>query len=80
MGEGLASAIEAALRSSTPVEQLRRVARDRLVEGHEHDALYGEMERFVLAELRPANREADEDIVFDVMDCLIGWCGPDATV
>jgi hypothetical protein len=29
-------------------------------------------------QLREAGREADEDVLMDVMDCLVGWCGPAA--
>ena len=29
-------------------------------------------------QLRLAGREADEEVVMDVMDCMVGWCGPDA--
>ena len=26
--------------------------------------------------LREADREAEEDVVMNVMDCLVGWCSP----
>jgi hypothetical protein len=35
------------------------------------DALEG-----VRADLRSQGREADEDMVMEVMDCLVGWCSP----
>lgn len=26
--------------------------------------------------LRNENRDADEDLIMDAMDCIVGWCGP----
>ena len=65
-----------ALRSANPTGQLRELVRGLLAAGHERDALYAEMQRYVIDELRAANRDEDEDVVLDVMDNLIGWCGP----
>jgi hypothetical protein len=28
-------------------------------------------------QLRSVDREADEDAVMDVLDCLMGWCHPE---
>jgi hypothetical protein len=47
--------------------------------GVSHDALYKEL--LALADrLRDEDREADEDRILDVMDCLVGWCGPQASL
>jgi hypothetical protein len=29
-------------------------------------------------EFRESDREIEEDIVMDVMDCIVGWCSPQA--
>ena len=68
--------LDESLRSADPIGQLRELLRGLLAAGHDRDALYAEMQRYVVAELRTADREADEDIVLDVMDCLVGWCAP----
>ena len=65
-----------ALRSADPIGQLYEHVRGLLASGHERDALYAEMQRYVVDELRAANRDEDEDVVLDVMDYLVGWCGP----
>lgn len=65
-----------ALRSTEPFEQLREIVRNLLAQGHERDTLYAELEQYVLNELRPAARDGDEDVVFDVLDQLVGWCSP----
>jgi hypothetical protein len=60
-----------------PFGQLREVVRGLLVAGHEREALLNELQAYVVDELRPDGRDEDEDVILDVMDCLVGWCGPD---
>jgi hypothetical protein len=66
-----------ALHAADPFGRLREVVRGLLVAGHERAVLYNELQCYVVDELRPDGRDEDEDVVLDVMDCLVGWCGPD---
>jgi hypothetical protein len=34
----------------------------------------------VRRQLREASRDLDEDVVMDVMDCLVGWCSPQVRI
>ena len=66
--------LDGALRSADPFGQLRELLRGLLAAGHDREALYAEMQRYVVDELRVVGRDEDEDVVLDVMDCLVGWC------
>jgi hypothetical protein len=44
-------------------------------EGQEQEKIIAKFED-APAQLRQANRDSDEDIIMDVMDCLVGWCSP----
>ncbi len=66
--------IEQALRSSEPFHSLRSVAQQLFSQGKDSPAVLAVFER-ARQQLREAGREADEDAVMDVMDCLVGWCG-----
>ena len=70
----LENCFEEALRSSDPVEGLRSVALRLRAEGQEQENILAKFE--TPAHLREANRADDEDIIMDVMDCLVGWCSP----
>ncbi len=67
---------ERALRSSDPARQLRALALHLSAQGQDKETI---IERFEMTreELRQANREADEDSLMDVLDCLVGWCSPE---
>lgn len=67
--------IEAALRTSDRVRELRRLAQQLLDEGSTLEQLCHQFEH-LRQELRAAGREDDEDAVMDVMDFLGGWCSP----
>ena len=67
--------IERALRSARPYDELRAVASALLDEGDSDQQVYDLFET-VRARLRAESREADEDIIMEVMDCLVGWCSP----
>src|SRR5438132_13661773 len=71
----IADVIERALRSPEPFEELRTTAAALFAEGLTEKAVYDLFED-ARAQLRMAGREADEDIVMEVMDCLVGWCSP----
>jgi hypothetical protein len=66
---------EEALASSDPVERLRKAVAHELSVGTERDAVYQALDRLRL-DLRRGGRDAEEDIVMDVMDFLTGWCSP----
>ncbi|MGH2355982.1 MAG: hypothetical protein ACRDI2_16620 [Chloroflexota bacterium] len=73
------TAFEAALRSEEPLAQLREVVRRRLEQGHQRQAITQELEEFRRA-LQRMKRDADEDVVLDVMDFLADWCSPHVRV
>lgn len=67
---------EAALRADDPVDQLSTVVRRLLRNsGTGREALLGELES-LRAVLRAEGRDADEDLVLEVMDFLAGWASP----
>jgi hypothetical protein len=68
---------EAALRSAEPGRAMRSLVTELAAEGQGKDEIYAACERVALR-LREAGREADEELVLDVMDALEGWCHPDA--
>jgi hypothetical protein len=69
----------AALASDNRFGALYALTKSLVGEGHERQALVDEMERLREA-LHRENREDDEDVVLDVMDCLTGFCGPDMRI
>ena len=71
------NSIEQALRSDDPHQQLRSLAQRLFAQGQDTDSVLTLFET-ARAQLREADREADEDVLMDVMDCLVGWCGPAA--
>ena len=72
----LYEAFDEALHAGTPSAQLAAVIAELLAAGYARDTLYAALERFVVMDLRPSNRDRDEEIVFEVMDRLSGWCAP----
>jgi hypothetical protein len=69
----------AALVSENQFASLYALTKSLVGEGYERQALVDEMERLREA-LREDDRENDEDVVLDVMDCLTGFCGPDMRI
>jgi hypothetical protein len=67
-------AVEQALRSTDPFDHLRSLVQDRLSQGEDQASLLAQCDT-IRQRLRDSNREADEDALMDVMDCLVGWCG-----
>ena len=65
--------LEGALRDGT----LNEVATAFRDEGVGQRELYELFDAF-RARLRTAGREDDENAVMDVMDRIVGWCGPSA--
>ncbi len=71
--------LEKALRASPPAPALRTLVRDLFREGHSKEEIYGFLESFVVQlRARQDDREADEEMVLDLMDALTGWCHPEA--
>jgi hypothetical protein len=66
---------EAGLHDAEPLHCLRERVRSLLVEGYSRQGLIAELERFRIV-LQDAGREADEDVVLEVLDFLHGWCAP----
>lgn len=66
---------ETALRSRQPTQQLREVVARLLRAGHDRITIQQSLEQFRLT-LREADREADEDVVLEVLDFLTGWSSP----
>ena len=66
---------DTALRSPQPLSEVRAVAARYADEGYDSARLLGLFEG-QRKRLRAAGREADEDVVTDVMDFIVGWCAP----
>jgi hypothetical protein len=64
-----------ALRSGASDRSLWEIAAHLLDDGTSHETLSNELEALALR-LRNQGCEADEERVMDVMDGVIGWCGP----
>jgi hypothetical protein len=67
--------IEQALRTPTPVHELRNLVERLLADGQSSEAILGLLEQ-ARQQLRQADHESDEETVMDVMDFLVGWCSP----
>jgi len=71
----LEKCFEEALLSPEPLRELRSLALRLSSQGQDTAAIVAKFEE-ARGQLREANRESDEDVVMDVMDCLVGWCSP----
>lgn len=71
------SLIEHALRQPKPHEALSALAAEWKNQGQTQREIYNAFEQY-RAYLRDEEREFDEDIVMDIMDCITGRCGPHA--
>jgi hypothetical protein len=67
--------IQNALDGPRPFEELRALVKRLQVEGNDHAAILALFEQ-TRRRLRESSREGDEDVVMEVMDCLVGWCSP----
>jgi hypothetical protein len=70
---------EEALRSPDRLERLRSLALRLQSQGQDHAEIIAKFEN-ARQQLREANREPDEDVVMDAMDCLVGWCSPQVRI
>jgi hypothetical protein len=67
--------IELALHSPDPYKQLYALAVNLLEQGSERAKVVEDFKK-AQRQLREADREAEEDVLMDVLDCLVGWCSP----
>jgi hypothetical protein len=67
--------LEQALRSPEPLNELRALALHLFEQGQAPRTVL-ELFEGARQRLRQANRDADEDLVTDCMDFLVGWCSP----
>ena len=67
--------IELALHSPEPFEQLHALAVSLLDQGSDRETLIQDFKQ-VQRQLRAADRENEEDVLMDVLDCLVDWCSP----
>jgi len=67
--------LDEALNSPIPLQRLRELMQRFLAQGMDRHALLDLLERN-RKPLRDAGREADEDLLLEVMDFLAGWCNP----
>ena len=68
--------VYSALRATSVLPTLREVFSRELAAGTSRDSLIALSEDLRI-HLRADNREDDEDAILEVMDMLVGWCGPD---
>jgi hypothetical protein len=67
--------IERALHSPSPFDELRSLVKQLFADGQDDQQVYDLFES-VRGQLRREGREVQEDVVMEVMDCLVGWCSP----
>ncbi len=66
---------ETALRFNEPLATLNSLVLKLSAEGHKKAEILKIFGNYALC-LRKSNREADEELLLDVMDTLVGWCHP----
>ena len=71
----LAPDLTAALAAPEPLMALRSALSARLAAGADRAVLESELLTDILA-LRAEGREAEEELLADVSDFLVGWCAP----
>jgi hypothetical protein len=67
------------LCAEDPTTSLSNAVKVLVAQGQERDSLYAELEKLRTL-LQESGREADEDVVLDVMDFLSGFCSPQARI
>ena len=71
----LDSRMQDALSSPDPFNQLRSLVQRLEAQGHDQPAILNLFEQ-TRQHLRQAGQDKEEDVVMEVMDCLVGWCSP----
>jgi len=67
--------IELALHSPEPFKQLHALAVNLLDQGSDRATVIQDFKK-VQRQLRATDRDAEEDVLMDVLDCLVDWCSP----
>jgi hypothetical protein len=67
--------LEAALRGPNALQQLRGIVQEMLDQGQDRASVLALFEQ-TRQRLQDEGREAEEDIVLEAMDLLVGWCSP----
>ncbi len=68
-----------AFRSPSPAQVLRSTVLSLAAEGQTQASVYALLEQLLLAVRASGKaREADEDLILDLMDGVNGWCHPSA--
>lgn len=75
INEDIILAFHQALDSSRPVMEIRDLVRSELENGVSRSEVFGQLESLRI-ELRGSDREAEEDVLLDVMDFVSGWSSP----
>ena len=71
------SQFEAAFHTDQPSARLRQVALDLAAEGYSPPAVLDLFEAF-RAVLQSSHREAEENLLLETMDAIVGWCSESA--
>ena len=66
---------ERSFDSFEPIAELRGVIRASLAHGYDRQRLIDELSDY-LSQLGAAKREADWEVVYDVLSFFEGWCHP----
>jgi hypothetical protein len=72
--EGLSAEVEEALRAQRAEEALIALVNRWFDEGLDEGQVLGLLYR-VQDRIREQCREADDDVLTEVISCLVGWCG-----
>jgi hypothetical protein len=67
---------ENALHSTSPIDSLGALARELFAEGYSKVRIVELFEQQLILMQNDATREAQADVVRDVLDFLVGWCSP----
>jgi hypothetical protein len=68
-------ALDQALQSSEPLQEVRRVAEQLARDGLSKAAVLEQFEQ-TRQRLRVQGKEREEDLLLEVMDFIEGWCSP----
>lgn len=67
--------VAASLRATQPAAELRGALRGLLAAGYDRSRLADDLSR-LRRDFATAGRERDEEILFDALDGIAGWCAP----
>ena len=75
-----AALVAAALRDANAGRPISAETREEIrAQSRGHEFVYNALQ-FVMFEFRAADNEPAEDALMDVLDLLVGWCGPHASL